>query len=304
MKSGDDMAKISKFERKKYLGYTIVVGTILAIYTVSMIFPLLWGVSTSLKTPAGFRKDILWLPQGHIWQWQWSNYGAVFQELYITTSTGKDVFFPQLMLNTTVIAFVNAFIPGWVNIITAYLTVRFKQFKLSKIFINISLIMMLLPIGASLGVSIKFRQALGMYDNLLTNLIPSLSWGGTNFFIYRSLFKGVGETYCEAAEIDGAKEGTIMVRIMIPFVIPMYMAFSIMGFVGAWGDYQYTLVWMPSMPTVGYALFNFTSSTTSTASHITTQMAACIFTMLPVLIVYSIFSDFFMKNLNVGGIKG
>lgn len=298
------MDKISKFERKKYLGYTLIVGTILAIYTVSMLFPLFWGLSTSLKTPAGFRKDILWLPEGHIWEWSWSNYADVIQELYITTTTGKDVFFPQLMLNTTIIAFVNAFVPSWVNIITAYLTVRFKQFKLSKIFVNVALVTMLLPIGASLGVTIKFRQSLGMYDNLLMNLIPSLSWGGTNFFIYRSLFRGVGETYCEAAEIDGASEGTIMIKIMIPFVIPMYMSFAIMGFVGCWGDYQNTLVWLPSMPTVGYALFSFTSSTTSAASHITTQMAACIFTMLPVLIVFSIFSDFFMKNINVGGIKG
>ena len=289
--------------QKSYFWFFIIFGIILALYTVSMFVPLGLSFFTSLKSRAEYRVNMFGLPKS----WEWENYKTAFQSLYVTIVTDnglESIFLGELMLNAIFISCVNAFIPGWVNVFVAYLTIRFKDFKFSKIIVNTAIVTMILPIGASLAVTMDFRKSLGMYDNLWLNLIPSLGWGGTSLFIYRSLFAGVGSTYCEAAEIDGAGEFTIMMRIMIPFVIPMYMAFFVMAVVGGWGDYQGTLVWLPSMPTVGYALFSFNSSTINEISHITVQMAGCMLTMIPILILFIIFHDFFMSQINVGGIKG
>ena len=289
--------------QKSYLIFFLVLGTVLLIYTFSMLLPLGLATITSLKSRVEYRQNPFGWPKA----FEWKNYLTAFQSLYVTvvTENGLETFFlGRLMLNAIVIACVNSFIPGWVNVFVAYLTVRFKDFKFSKIVVNTAIVMMMLPIGASLSVTLAFRKSIGMYDNLWMNLIPSLGWGGTGLFIYRSLFAGVGNTYCEAAEIDGAGEWTIMTRIMIPFVMPMYMAFFVMGVIGAWGEYSGTLVWLPSMPTIGYALFSFNSSTVNEISHITVQMAGCMLTMIPVMIIFIIFHDFFMKQVNVGGIKG
>lgn len=288
---------------KPYFWFFIVVFVVLAIYTISMFLPLGLALTTSLKTRAEYRTNLFGLPHS----FEWKNYIKAFRSLYVTVVTEKGLetyYLAQLMLNAIIIACVNSFIPGWVGVFVSYLTWRFDDFKFSKIIISTSIVMMMLPIGASLSVTMAFRKALGMYDNLILNLIPSLGWGGTGLFIYRSLFKGVGSTYCEAAEIDGAGEFTIMWRIMIPFVVPMYMAFFVMGVVGGWGDYQGTLVWLPSMPTIGYALFTFKESTINEISHITVQMAACMLTMIPVFIIFIIFHNFFMSQINVGGVKG
>lgn len=290
--------------QKSYLIFFIVLGIILLLYTISMFVPLGLATFTSLKSRAEYRQNLFGIPK----DFQWGNYRTAFQSLYVNVITAEGevetYFLGRLMINAIFIACVNSFIPGWVNVLVAYLTVRFKDFKFSKIIVNTAIVMMMLPIGASLAVTMNFRKSLGMYDNLWMNLIPGLGWGGTGLFIYRSLFSGVGNTYCEAAEIDGAGEFTIMTRIMIPFVIPMYMAFFVMGVIGGWGDYQGTLVWLPSMPTIGYALFSFNSSTENAIGHITVQMAGCMLTMIPILILFIIFHDFFMKQVNVGGIKG
>lgn len=298
--------KISKFERKNYRVFEIVVFCVLAIYTISMLIILFWGLSTSLKSKLEFRTNLLGLPKGMPWEWEWSNYITVFKTLSIPRMNddgGGVVYLPELMGNALIVSLVNALVPGWINVIVAYLTVRFKEFRLNNVLINIALVTMFLPISAALGVVIQFRQTLGLYDNLFLNLIPNMGWGGTTLFIYRALFMGVGETYCEAAEIDGANEFTIMFRVMFPFVLPMYMSFALMGIIGGWGDYTNTLIWLPSMPTIGYALFNFASASTSSTSNPTMQITACMVTMLPMLILFIFFSDKFMKNLNIGGIK-
>ena len=289
------------YRKKDYKVYIIVVLVILVVYTLSVLFLLFWGFSTSLKSRAEFRSNLLGLPK----HWEFSNYVKVFQEIYVTVDNGtKNIYVPQLMINAIIIACVNAFIPGWVNIVVAYLTVRFSHIKFNKFIINTTIIMMLIPIGAPLSVQLSFRKSIGLYDNLFLNLIPGMGWGGTGLFIYRSLFAGTGKSYCEAASIDGANEFTIMTRIMFPFILPMFMSFSLMGIIGAWGDYTQTLVWLPSMPTIGYALFNFSSSSATSLSNPTMQISACMLVMLPMLILFIIFGNYFMKNINVGGLKG
>lgn len=300
------MANINKFNRKNYRAYEIVICIILIIYTISMFIVIGWGLFTSLKSKLEIRTNLFGLPNGWPWEWEWRNYIVVFKTLFVTVIKSdeiRNIYMLELMGNTLIISLVNSLVPGWVGVIVAYLTVRFKEFSFNKVIINIAIVTMFLPIGAALGVVLQFRKAIGLYDNLLLNLIPSMGWGGTGLFIYRSLFKGAGETYCEAAEIDGANELVIMLKIMFPFVVPTYMSFALMGIIGGWGDYSGTLVWLPSMPTIGYALFNFASSTTSTTSNITMQITACMATMLPMLILFILFADKFMKNINIGGLK-
>lgn len=298
--------RINKFERRNYRVFEIVVCFILSLYTLSVFSVLAWGLFTSLKTKLEFRTNLLGLPKGWPWEWEWRNYLTVFKTLSIPLMNDngvRSVYLPELMGNALIISVLNAFIPGWVNVIVAYLTVRFKEFRFNAVLINVALFMMFLPIGAALGVQLQFRKSLGLYDNLFLNMIPAMGWGGTNLFIYRALFMGTGETYCEAAEIDGANEFTIMVKVMFPFVFPMYMSFALMGIIGGWGDYSNTLIWLPSMPTIGYALYSFASTSTSSTSNPTMQITACMVTMLPMLALFIFFGDKFMKNLNIGGIK-
>lgn len=300
------MDRASKFERRNYRGYQLIVFIVLIIYTVSMFVVVGWGFFTSLKTKLELRTNLFGLPKGFPWDWAWSNYVTVFKTLSITVMAEggvRQVYLFELMANALIISVVNALIPGWVNVIVSYLTVRFKEFRFSNIIITVTIITMFLPIGASLGVVLQFRKAIGLYDNLFLNLIPAMGWGGTGLFVYRALFMGVGESYCEAAEIDGANEFIIMIKIMFPFIIPTYMSFALMGIVGGWGDYSNTLIWLPSMPTIGYALFNFASSSTSSTSNITMQITACMVTMAPMLILFIIFGDKMMKNINIGGLK-
>ena len=77
----------------------IVIFAVLTVYVLTMAFPLLWGMFTSLKDQTEFRKNVLWLPHGWPWEWKWSNFVRVSTGFYETVTTvgvgRKRVYFPQ-----------------------------------------------------------------------------------------------------------------------------------------------------------------------------------------------------------------
>ena len=76
-----------KKSRNSYLSvYTIIMLVFLIIYAVSLLYMYTWGFFTSLKTVDGFKKDMLWLPKGLPWDWEWQNYKVAFENFkYLPT---------------------------------------------------------------------------------------------------------------------------------------------------------------------------------------------------------------------------
>ena len=106
-----------------------------------------------------------------------------------------------------------------------------------------------------------------------------------------------------AASIQMTQAGnfTIFFKLMFPMVRNLFNLQMILGFVQIWSDYSVPMYYLPSTPTLSLAMLNF-SSLSSTS--VTMQMAGCMLLSLPNLVLFILFKEKFMGNIQMGGIKG
>lgn len=60
-----------------------------------------------------------------------------------------------------------------------------------------------------------FFNDLNIYDTFISMIWSSAGGTGMNFLLVYAVFKNVSKTYMEAAEIDGASDFTVFIKIML-----------------------------------------------------------------------------------------
>ena len=322
----------------------IVLGIVLLIYSLIMIFMLLWGLNTSLKSDMDYsnRHNYLGLPYlgsevGNSKEefLHFGNYKLViknfkYQKLvnYYRGSvpvsrTTKTVFgvmmgaknsadlryeyFPDLLANTLVYVGGCALVSSFVPALTAYLTAKY-DFKLSGIIFILYTLMMCMPIVGNQPSQLAFFKSLGIYDTIFGIVLQWASGAGMYYFVFDAYFKGVPETYREAASIDGAGEVKIMFKIYFPLAIKMIMTVFLIMFVSLWNDYQNPLIFLPTQPTLATAVYYMTNLANGTKeskifAEAPAKMAASMVLALPILILFILTKNKLMGDISLGGIK-
>lgn len=107
----------------------VILFIVLALYVISMMLPLLWGLFTSLKSQSEFRADVLAPPKGWPWEWQWSNFPYVLSNfrVEVTNLDGEMLYVGMSgqIINTLLYAGVGGFLATFIPCLTAYLTAKF-----------------------------------------------------------------------------------------------------------------------------------------------------------------------------------
>ena len=126
-------------------------------------------------------------------------------------------------------------------------------------------------------------------------------WGFLIFFAY---FKGLSSGYSEAAEIDGASQINVMFRIYLPLALNIFFTVYLILFVAFWNDFTTPMMFIPSKPTLSYAIYYTTTlDSGSSFNHATRRMAALMVFAIPIIVIFSIFNKRLMTNLTMGGMK-
>lgn len=223
--------------------------------------------------------------------------------------TGDDlnfVYLPDMLLNTLIYVCGCALVATVVPALTAFLTAKY-DFKLSGIIFVLYTMMMCMPIVGNQPAQLAFFKATGLYDTMFGIILQWASGAGMYYFVFYAYFKGLPETYREAAGIDGASQFTIMVRIYFPLAVKMMATVFLIQFVSLWNDYQYPLLFLPTKPTLATAVYVVTGSRSDTASaelqYTPAKIAASMLLALPILIIFIAFKNKLMGDITLGGIK-
>ena len=137
----------------------------------------------------------------------------------------------------------------------------------------------------------------------LPMIIPACFGGIGCVMFLREFFKGIPDGMLEAARIDGCGKIRIFFKIMIPLGMPAIIAQLVLGFIGAYNDYQSALIYLnyPRQYTVQLALqfFNGIGADKALAA------AAAVFGIVPLLILYIIFQKKIISGISFSsGLKG
>ncbi|QJD86474.1 carbohydrate ABC transporter permease [Cohnella herbarum] len=160
-------------------------------------------------------------------------------------------------------------------------------------------------------------RQLGLNDNILALLIPSLLFSAFNLFLTRNYMLSLPYALVESAKIDGANDAVIAFRIIFPLCKPVLATIALFYGLAYWNDWwnAIMLVSDQKMYPVQYFLFKLQSdiqmmtmiqgvSNTGVLPTESVKMATAILTIGPIVLMYPYLQRYFVKGLVVGSIKG
>lgn len=308
----------------------VILFVVLALYALIMLSSLLWGLITSLKSSNDFENfgnvigfpniSVEWtpyagIPSGRDALLKLANYKIVLEKFVITRRAvyyglGPEQIvhtckagFGELLVNTLLYTVGGALIYALMPALTAYLCAKYP-YKLSAILVVVYTLMMCMPIVGSTPFELTFLRNTGLYDNIIGNYIQKMTGSGMYFFVYLAYFKGTSETYREAAQIDGASQLRIMTTIYFPLAIKIIATVFLIQFVALWNDYQTPLLYLPTHPTLAYAVYYVSYEAFEPALyHTPPRIAGLMLLAVPIVILFAIFKDKLMGDISLGGIK-
>ena len=286
--------------------FTYLVVVLMIVYCVSLIFPLVWLILNSFKDYISYYQTSYFsLPE----VWHFENYKNVFSELVYTINTDAG----RLTYNIWNMAFYSFYYAILTSIystvtltITSYAVGRYKDFWLSKLLFAIGLVWMVIPFVSDGGASLLLKKRLNIYDNLLAWVLTSggCIFTGQWFFVMVSYFRNLGKEYADAAYIDGAGQGTVFVKIMLPLAVPIMCLVFFLSFISAWNNYSVFLLYLPSYANLALGMYNFQFNAALIGVSTPEILAGFVIVSIPAVILYLLCHNLIINNLNIGGLKG
>lgn len=159
----------------------------------------------------------------------------------------------------------------------------------------------------------------GLKNNIFALFIPC-GLSVYNMFILRGNFREIPAEIIESARLDGASHGQIFVKIVIPMARGGIVTVALFRILGLWNDFgtpQY-LITNSKLYTMQKILYGMLSNMTELMKNsemqsilqyiemptYTAKMAIVVLTILPVILMYPFALKYFVKGINMGGVKG
>ncbi len=294
-----------------------VVFAVLVAYVISLLIPLAWGLLTSLKSSLDFnvKSNVLGFPNPEYSaeEMKFGNYSKLIKNMQLDMSS---VFYSNgvkikhtshnnifdILINTILYCGGGAFILAIVPFSVAYITKKFP-FKFSKVLFNVAIVSMVIPSVGNSAAELTMLRNMGLYDSIWGNYLQKFHYVGNYYLIFCAYFATLSDGYAEAAVIDGASQFQIFFKIIIPLSSKMILTIFMLDLVALWNDYQTPLLYLPTFPTLAYAVHYMVFNKSGGENTIPYRISACMLLGIPMLVFFIIFRDKIMGNVTMGGLK-
>lgn len=165
---------------------------------------------------------------------------------------------------------------------------------------------MLLPGISMVPLYMTFVDVPLLHINIAGSYLPIWLMAGANAFnimLFRNFFNGIPMSYLEAARIDGCTDAGIFMKIILPLSKPIIMVVTIFSVTGTWGNFMwpYLVLGNTDFEPVSVMLFKLSSTSGMTVDK---YLLLLMLSVIPMIVIYAIFSKQIMGGMDVGGIKG
>jgi len=288
----DKRAATYKPNRQLDLGKILIYAVLIFGVAVTLV-PLVWTVSTSLKTAEQINS---WPPEWIPNPAAWSNYSEALTMLP----------FGRYFLNTSVLVLAAEFGALVTCSFVAYGFARL-DFPGKETFFLILISTMLMPYIVRLIPLFVFYGEIGWLGTYLPIAVPDLL--GRNaflIFLLRQFFRGIPFEISDAARIDGANDFRIWWTMILPMSKPVLATVGIFAFQSTWDDFLGPLLYMgsnPDMRTMAVGLYQFKNAPGGEIL-IPYLMAVSVVMMVPVLIIFAVGQRYLVSGVTMGSLKG
>ncbi|HQE98434.1 MAG TPA: carbohydrate ABC transporter permease [Anaerolineae bacterium] len=227
-----------------------------------------------------------------------------FQDLFAQMSTAG-VPVSRYLFNSVTITLVTVAASILISSTAAYALSK-KRFGLKQtLFAVNTLALMFVPIAVIIPRFLIITR-LGLLDTFWVHILPTLAMP-VGVFLLKQFIDGVPDEVIEAAQIDGANDGQIYWRIVLPMIQPAIATIGILTFQATWNNAEISTLYInsESLKTFAYYLSTLTS-TASGANLVAGQgmaAAASLIMFLPNLIIFLFLQSQVMSTMSHSGLK-
>jgi ABC-type glycerol-3-phosphate transport system permease component len=263
---------------------------------LSCVFPLVWMVSSSVKTQQTVFSDFRIVPmpmhvENYARAWTQGRFG-----IYFLNSLGY-----TLVVSVGVVS---------LAALAAYAFSRFS-FRGSGLLYKLLLSTMLIPIPGAFVALYMLLNQMGLIDQGRGEWLPRLGYllpqinAGLPFgiFILKPFFDGIPRELEESAEVDGCGVLGVFWHIMLPLAMPALGVVALLTALSAWNEFllAYLVFSRHELMPLQRGLLAFHGA------HLTEYpllMAGMVISIVPIVALYLVMQRTIIRGITAGALKG
>jgi multiple sugar transport system permease protein len=289
--------------RSRWFGivYRIFVYCLLIDLSFVFLYPFIYMITTSLKTPPDLLNfTIKWIPISMAWQnYAYGIIGLKYWDHFVNSAATS-------LLSVVGQVLACSFV--------AYGFARIKFPGRETLFMLAMFTLLVPPQTVIIPLFIQYK-AMGWMDTFMPIVVPAFFANGLRgalfIFIFRQLFRNLPWELEDAARVDGCGSFRVYWRIILPLTTPAIVVTVLLSLVWHWNDFfepniyltsedKYTL---PMMLPRLYQSLNETAATHGMETFgLPTVMAATFLVIVPLLLVYLFLQKYFIQGVERTGL--
>lgn len=262
----------------------------LILICVLMMFPFFWIIVGSVEP----LRDVLSNPP-HFWptHFQWSNFPRAWEAAPFST------YYRNSIVVTTAIVCGQV-----VTCSLAAYALTFMRLRWRPALFFLILVALMVPGQVSIIPVFVEMHAIGWINTLQVLIVPFFG-SAFGIFLLRQAFTNVPNSLIEAARLDGASHWKTLYRIVVPNTRPAIWTLIILNAIFHYNDLFWPLMFTNStgvrtLP-VGLALFFQSEGGALTPWNL--MMAASVFIVVPLFVLYIVGQRYLVRGVVSSGIK-
>jgi len=262
------------------------VYVMLLIVLAVFLVPIYMAVITALKNPAEISLSTAWkLPSYPYWK---------------SFSEALELLLPSLK-NSVVLTVSGTVISSLVGSLNGFVFSK-NRFAGSEILFTLFLFGMFIPYQIILIPLFQVLRNIGIYGSLSGLILAHVVYGiPITTLIFRNFYDQIPDSLVESARLDGAGFFAMYGRLFLPLSVPGFVVVGIWQFTQIWNEFLWgvTLTKQDAQPvTVGLAQL-----AGGQAVSWNLPMAGSFLAGLPVLLIYILLGQYFIRGLLAGSVK-
>ena len=261
----------------------------LFILLVITIVPIWLLLVNATRSTTEIQQGVGFLPSSHLVE----NYGIL---------QGKGLNLWRGFLNSLFVAVASTVLTVYFGLLTAYGIVVYN-FKGKHLFSNFIIILVLIPMQLSIVGFYQYMSVLGLTDNFASLILPTIAAAGSVFFGKQYLESVIIKDLIDAGRVDGASEFSIFHRIMMPIAVPGAVTMGIFAFIASWNNFFNAFILISSIEKYTLPMLVQTLRGDVYRTEYGAIYLGLAVTIVPIIIIYLIFSRYIVSGIAMGSVK-
>ncbi len=266
----------------------------MVFFAVIVVFPVLYVIFGSFKVNAE-----LLVGGSNIFPEKWilANYVEAWNQANFATYTINSLF---LAVGVMVVSVINSTMAGYVF--------SRREFRGKELLYGLFIMFMFINVGSvSLRPLFELAVKLKINQSLIPVIFISAGAGQATFiFLCRGFVNSIPKELDEAAKIDGCSFFETYYKVILPMLKPVMATIALLSFRQGWNEYIMPLVFTMTNDerrplTVGVNMLKNMGDGTAAWN---IMFAGATISIVPMLVIYMLFSKNFMSGMTAGAVKG